>query len=77
MPLFTALMQAQGISAHVMGPDHKTVMTLDLDLYERAVKLQSSTGIANWVLRLASYMHVLPRCMMQESFWKEVVLIAS
>ena len=52
MPLFTALMQAQGISAHVMGPDHKTVITLDLDLYERAVKLQSSTGNANWILRI-------------------------
>ena len=46
--LYTVLCQAQGISAFVVGPDHKTIITLDL--YERALKLQSSTENTNWVL---------------------------
>ena len=50
--LFTILSLAQGISAIVVGPHHKTVITLDLDLYERALKLQSSTGNKNWILRI-------------------------
>ena len=50
--LYTVLCQAQGISAFVVGPDHKTIITLDLDLYERALKLQSSTENTNWVLRV-------------------------
>ena len=36
----------------MVGPHHKTVITLDLDLYERATKLQSSTGNRNWILRI-------------------------
>ena len=50
--LYTVLCQAQGISAFVVGPDRKTIITLDLDLYERALKLQSSTGNTNWILRV-------------------------
>lgn len=50
--LFTILSLAQGISAAVVGPHKKTVITLDLDLYERATKLQSSTGNKNWILRI-------------------------
>ena len=50
--LYTVLCQAQGISAFVVGSDHKTVITLDLDLYERALKLQSSTSNSNWILRV-------------------------
>ena len=50
--LYTVLCLAQGISAFVVGPNHKTVITLDLDLYERALKLQSSTGNSNWILRV-------------------------
>ena len=50
--LYTALCQAQGISAFVVGPEHKTIITLDLDLYERALKLQSSTRNTNWILRV-------------------------
>ena len=54
--LHTVLGLAQGISS-VVDPHCKTVITLDLDLYERAIKLQSSTGNANWVLR-AGELHV-------------------
>jgi len=43
---------AQGISAFVVGPHQKTVITLDLDLYESAMKLQSSTRNNNWILRV-------------------------
>ena len=49
--LYTVLCLAQGISAFVVSHS-KTVITLDLDLYERAMKLQSSTGNTNWVLRI-------------------------
>ena len=31
--LYTALKLAQGISAEIVGPDRKTLMTLDIDLY--------------------------------------------
>ena len=50
--LYTALCQAQAISAFVVGPERKTIITLDLDLYERALKLQSSTRNTNWILRV-------------------------
>ena len=33
-------MQAQKITAVVMGENHKIVITFDLQLYEKAVKLQ-------------------------------------
>lgn len=49
--LYTVLSLAQGISAVVIGPHHKTVITLELDLYERALKIQSSTTNSNWYLR--------------------------
>ena len=35
----TVLMQVQKIAAVVMGENHKTVITFDLQLYEKAVKL--------------------------------------
>ena len=50
--LYTALCLAQDISAYVVGPGHKTVITLDLDLYERALRLQSATENTNWILRV-------------------------
>ena len=55
--LYTVLSLTQNISAVVMGPDRKTVITLDLDLYERAVKIQESEGNTNWVLR-AGELHI-------------------
>ena len=38
--MLTVLMQAQKITAVVMGENHKTVIMFDLQLYEKAVKLQ-------------------------------------
>ena len=50
--LYKVLCITQGISAVVTGPNHKTIITLDLDLNERAVKLQQANGISNWFLRI-------------------------
>jgi len=55
--LYTVLELTQNISAVVMGPDRKTVITLDLDLYERAIKIQSTQENTNWVLR-AGELHI-------------------
>ena len=38
--ILTVLTQAQKITAVVMGENHNTVITFDLQLYEKAVKLQ-------------------------------------
>ena len=38
--MLTVVMQAQKITAVVMGENHKTIITFDLQLYEKAVKLQ-------------------------------------
>ena len=48
---------AQGISAEVVGENQKTVITLDLDLYERALKIQTSTGNKNCFL-IAGELHI-------------------
>ena len=50
--LNSALCLAQGISAVVVGQNRRTVITLDLDLYERAIKLQLTSGNSNWLLRM-------------------------
>ena len=55
--LYTVLELTQNISAVVMGPDRKTVITLDLDLYERAIKIQCTQENTNWVLR-AGELHI-------------------
>ena len=49
--LYTALKLTQGISVDVVGPDRKTLITLDLDLYNRGVQIQHSVGNTNWILR--------------------------
>ena len=38
--LITVLRQTQQINCVVMGPDRKTVITLDMALYERAKQLE-------------------------------------
>ena len=38
--MLTVLMQAQKITVVVIGENHRTVITFDLQLYEKAVKLQ-------------------------------------
>lgn len=49
--LYTVLKLTQGISSCVVGPDRRTIITLDLDLYSRALKIQQSVGNTNWILR--------------------------
>ena len=44
--LLTVLKQAQKITFVVIGEGHKTVLTFDLQLYEKAVKLQLHTAPA-------------------------------
>ena len=48
--LYTLLKLTQGISAFVVGPERQTVITLDLDLYSRALQIQQSVGNRNWIL---------------------------
>ena len=50
--LYNALKRAQGISAYVVGSNRTTIITLDLDLYVRALHIQQTTGNSNWFLRL-------------------------
>ena len=44
-------MLAQGISANDVGPDRKTIITLDQDLYNLAFQIQQTVGNTNWILR--------------------------
>ncbi|CAB3986726.1 Hypothetical predicted protein [Paramuricea clavata] len=55
--LHTVLMLTQGISAWV-GPERKTLITLDLDLYNRALQIQQTVGNTNWILR-AGILHIV------------------
>ena len=49
--LYTALCLAQKINVSVVGIHRRTVIALDLDLYERAVKIRANTGHTHsWVL---------------------------
>ncbi len=50
--LYKVLCLAQGISAVVAEDGGRTIITLDLHLYERAVKLQQANEISNWFLRI-------------------------
>ena len=40
--LYSVLMLTQGISSVVVGPERKTIITLDLDLYNRALQIQQT-----------------------------------
>ena len=55
--LYTVLNLTQNISATVVGPEKRTLITLDLDLYTRAIQIQESVGNRNWVLR-AGVLHI-------------------
>jgi hypothetical protein len=59
--LVTVLKQTQHISAEVVGPERKTIITLDMDLYMRAVRLQQlrKDCIDKWILRLGKFHVVL------------------
>ena len=57
--LYTALCLAQKINFSVVGIHRRTVITLDLYLYERAVKIRGNTGHRNsWVLRIGE-LHIM------------------
>lgn len=49
--LYTALKLNQNISAIVVGPERRTLITLDLDLFNRALRIQVSTKHKNWILK--------------------------
>jgi len=59
--LLTVLKQAQHISSEIVGPNKKTIITLDMDLYMRAVKLQSLKPklTKNCILRVGEFHTVL------------------
>ena len=57
--LYTALCLAQKINVSVVGIHRRTIITLDLNLYERAVKIRGNTGHRNsWVLRMGEW-HIM------------------
>ena len=58
--LITVLKQTQQINSMVLGPDRKTVITLDMALYERAKQLEMTRDDCKgkWVLRLGE-MHTV------------------
>ena len=56
--LYTVLALTQIISSVVVGPERKTIITLDLDLYSRALQIQQAVGNNNWVLR-AGVLHIV------------------
>ena len=55
--LYAVLMLSQGIPSFVVGPERRTIITLDLDLYNRALRIQQSVGNTNWILR-AGGLHI-------------------
>ena len=55
--LYTILQLTQGISAKVVGPQRRTIITLVLDLYSHALKIQQSVGNKNWIPR-AGALHI-------------------
>ena len=57
--LLTVLMQAQNISVKVVGPTRKTVVSLDMGLYQPAKKLQMARqDLRNIILR-AGELHIV------------------
>ena len=51
-------MLIKGNSAVVVGPYRKTVITLDLDLYNRALQIQQTVGNTYYILR-ADVLHIV------------------
>ena len=67
--LNTVLQLTQGISAQVVGPYRRTLITLDLDLYARAWKIHQSVGNTNWILRPGN---LAPKMGLPESNCKKI-----
>ena len=57
--LFTTLKLAMNISAVVCGEERRTVITLDLDLYEHAVNIRNATGTMNHLVLRMGELHVV------------------
>ena len=57
--LLTILMQAQKISSIVVGPDRKTVITLDMGLYQPAKKLQMARNDLHNLILCPGELHIL------------------
>ena len=55
--LYTVLSLTQNIPDVIIGPERRTLITLDLDLYNSAVKIHESVCNCNWVLR-AGILHI-------------------
>ena len=53
--------QTQHINAEVVGSNRKTVITLDMDLYVRALKIQHTNPeqMSNWILWVGEFHTVL------------------
>lgn len=56
--LLTTLMQAQNIAVHVAGPQRKTVITLDMGLYQPSKKLQMARNDLNNIILRVGELHV-------------------
>ena len=58
--IYTAFKLAQKVTTHVIGESSKTIISLDLDLYERALRLRNSSPelLESFILRLGE-LHIL------------------
>ena len=56
--LYTVLCLAQDMNVLVVGKERKTVIVLDLDLFNRAIKLRQSERNTNWILMMGTF-HIL------------------
>lgn len=57
--LLTIFMQAQQITAHVVGPGRRTVLCLDMELYQPAKKLQIARNDLSHLILRAGELHIL------------------
>ena len=57
--LLTILMQAQHITAHVVGPGRKTVISLDMGLYQPAKKLQMARNDLQHLILRPGELHIV------------------
>ena len=57
--LLTVLKQAQGISTKVMGPNHKTVISLDMGLYKPAKQMQMARKDLNHLVLRPGELHIV------------------
>jgi len=57
--LLTIFMQTQQITAHIVGPGRKTVISLDMGLYQPANKLQMTRNDLNHLILRPGELHIL------------------